>query len=142
MPYSDNIEEVERWIESNTPTREHVLEEQNVMEYAEELHDRAGYYVFNKRHALDTVRKWLKKVVDAGMPLGDKNIKNALDAAGHEDIDFLRSYLLQGWRPPAVKGEGKRRRHPGKWADIKGHLKNAFRHRVDRSPWTKHEDND
>lgn len=44
---------------------------------------------------------------------------------GEETKTYLRS-LTAEMRPPARKGEGSRRAHPGHWADVRGTLANSY----------------
>ncbi len=130
MSYSDNIDAVLRDMEGFVPSRNHTLNLANNMEYAKPLHDKHGYYVFNDERLRNAVVEWIRKVIDAGIPLNDENAINALDAAGFQYIDHLQSLTLK-MRPPVKPGEGMRRAHPGGWADITTNLAGAYTHDVD-----------
>lgn len=122
---------------AQVPRSGHELQLETNVEYAEYLQDRHGYFVFNVDHAAETVVQKLREVIDAGLPLSDRNIVLALDAAGFEEVDWLRSHTAE-MRPPAVKPNGDltgpRPAHPGGWADITGQLANSYGHRVDGGP--------
>lgn len=128
MAYEDNLTEVLRSYERDLPAREHTLTLTNNMEYARPLHDLHGYYIFNDSHLRKVVVEWLRKTA-AAVGLSDRNTRRALDAAGTEEVNFLRS-LTSTMRPPVKAGEGMRRAHPGNWADITGNLKAAYTHEV------------
>jgi len=130
MSYSDNIDAVLRDMEGFVPSRNHTLNLANNREYARYLHDKAGFYVFSDERLRNDVVEWIRKVIDAGIPLNDENAINALDAAGFQYVDFLQSLTLE-MRPPVKKGEGPRRAHPGHWADITRNLANSYVHDVD-----------
>lgn len=135
--YDDNLKEVDAWYAANEPASIHTLEFSNVAEYAEYLNDRLGFYVANDSKALQVVNTWLRKVVDAGLPINILNLRNALDASGYSYIGFLQS-LTSEMRPPVKRGEGPRRAHPGHWATITGQLKASYHHQVDSQPEVVH----
>lgn len=108
MSYSDNSDEVARWWEQNAPTRDHTLELQNVTVYAQYLHDKHGYYVFNDEKSMATVLRWLGETLGAGVPITDDTIAMALDAAAYDVIAFLQS-LTGEMRPPVGRQNTIRR---------------------------------
>lgn len=128
--YSDNLGAVLTALAADLPTEEHTVTWANVMEYAHWLHDRHAYFVFNPNHAAQTVRKNLAEVKAAGMTLDDETIRNALDKAGFEEVNWL---LEKGHgTQPAVKGDADdRSARQGGWADITGMLAASYRHMVD-----------
>lgn len=135
--YDDNLKEVDAWYAANEPATFHTLEMSNVAEYAQSLNDRFGYYVFNDSKAHREVGIWLRKVIDAGLPINVTNIRNALDASGYKYVGFLQSLTSQ-MRPPVKDGEGLRRAHPGAWADVTSILKASYHHQVDSQPEVVH----
>lgn len=139
MSYSDNIDEVLAWYDENLMPRRgrHTLTLMNVMEYALPLHDKHGYYVLNDEKAAEVVLSWLGELVESGQPVNDTTITKALDGAGYEIIDFLKSLTGQ-MRPPVRKGQGPRKAHPGGWADVTRNLANAYRHAVNSGALITH----
>ena len=121
-------------LDAQVPQRDHTLALETNVEYAVYLQDRHGYFVFNVDHAAETVVSKLQEVLDAGLPLSDRNVALALDAAGYDEVDWMRSHTAE-MRPPAVKPNGDvtgpRPAHPGKWADVTGILAGSLGHRVD-----------
>lgn len=109
--------------------RRHTLTLANTMEYAEPLHNREGYYVFSDERAWEAVATWLKELVESDQSINATTIAKALDGAGFEEINRLRSYTDQ-MRPPVREGQGMRRAHPGGWSDITNNLRNGYRHLV------------
>ena len=108
--------------------KRHSLTVKNGMDYAETLHNREGYYVFNDDKMLEIVTDWLEELVESDAEL---DVAMALDGAGFEYVNFLRSYV-PGTNPPVRESEGVRQPHPGGWSDITNNLRNAYRHRVNR----------
>lgn len=122
----DNADEFIRSYDKLTPKRKrHVLVLANNRDYAKTLHDRLGYYVFNDDTMLEKAQKWIVAMLESGMDLTDRNIENALEAAGLEEVVFLRSYTSR-MRPPVRAGQGSRRAHPGGWADVTSNLANSY----------------
>lgn len=138
MSYSDNLDQFLSGLDGLAPSENHKITFANNMEYARFLHDRKGYWVFNDSRVRKDVVEWLKKVIDAGMPLNDGNIINALDSAGYQYINHLQS-LTGKMRPPVKAGQGRRSAHPGGWSDITGNLAGAFTHQVDDGREVDHE---
>lgn len=138
--YQDNIEQVEAWYEANVPRRaEHELKLINVMEYAQYLQDRHGYWIFNDQLTLSLVIAWLERTIFSGIPLNDAAIALALNSAGDDIIDVLTSVTGQ-MRPPVKAGDGMRAAYPGGWADVTGNLANAYIHVVNGGPPVFHSD--
>lgn len=108
----------------------HRLEIQNNMDYARDLHERQGYYVFNDTHMLGVVDDWLEELVESNAPL---KIGLALEGAGFEEVNFLRSYTGE-FKAGVRDNQGSREKHPGGWADITTNLMGAYRHKVNDNP--------
>ena len=130
MPVRDNLDEVLADYDDVMPRERHVLSVANVMEYARTLHDRHGYYVFNDEQLVQMVRRELAAAIEAGLPLTDRTIVNALDAAGFKYVKWLLR-KTGGTQPPVRAGEGPRTARQGGWADVTGNLASGYRHRVD-----------
>lgn len=128
--YDDNLGDFLREIDAMMPKQDHTLKLQNNMDYSVHLQNRAGFYVFNDAKLRQDVVDWLEKMIQAGLPLNDANLRKALDAAGYQYIDFLRT-LTSKMRPPVKLGEGMRRAYPGGWSDVSGALALAFQHSID-----------
>lgn len=126
----DNADQFLKEYDKLVPVRKrHTLDLINNMEYAETLHNRHGYYVFNDEHMLETAAQWIRELIESGQPLSVQTIEDALDGAGFEEINFLRSYTNE-MRPPVRAGQGPRRAHPGGWSDVTNNLRNAYHHKV------------
>ena len=123
--YTDNLDEV---LKSHDDFIRHTrktyrLTESNTAEYAVYLHHMEGYYVFNPREAVKRVRKWIIKAVRVHGHTR-RSLMQALEAAGLEDINFLRSVTSQISTVP-YRGE-TRRTHPGNWADRRSFLVKSY----------------
>lgn len=130
MPVIDNMDDYLDDIGGQMPSRSvHVLTLANVMEYAEHLQNKAGYFVFNMSHLQQTLGQWLQRLVASQQMMTDENVEHVLDATGFEEVNFLRSYTST-MRPPVKPGEGDRRAHPGGWSDVTGNLAGAYTHQV------------
>lgn len=127
---TDNLDEVLDSYDGAFPSQNHTLTVANVMEYARDLHDREGFYVFNDELLQQIVRNKLEEAINAGLGLSDEVAQQALDAAGFEYVNRLLD-LVGGVRPPVRPGEGTRQATRGGWATITGNLANSFRHQVD-----------
>lgn len=101
----------------------HVLELRNPTEYAGALQDLDGYEVIDEAHFAATADANLAELVASDLPLTSQRIDRALDRAGFEETNYLRS--LTG----GTTDDG-RSRHPGHWADETGLLANAYEHEV------------
>lgn len=109
--------------------RRHTLTIVNPVSYAEDLHNRHGYYVINEDDARERVGQWIRELIESGQPLTNETVAMALDGAGFEATSFLRSYTNE-MRPPVRPGQGPRQAHPGGWADITNNLRNGYFHLV------------
>ncbi len=121
--------------------KEHVLEIRNATEYAQELHDRHGYYVMNDRVLADAVDESIQDRMEArqkkGELLTDADLVEALHEAAFATVEFYQAVIgtknTPGqYRPPP------RPRHEGQWADDSGVLASSYEHRVDGGPWEEH----
>ena len=130
MPIDGNLDRFLRWMDRVTPSRRVVLRLINNMEYASYLQDRDGIFVFNDEHLRRTVVRELRKAFRAGDFPEVNALENVADAAGTEEINYLRSTTGE-LAPPVRTAEGRREKHPGGWADRTGNLKNAYRHEVE-----------
>lgn len=137
--YEDNLSQFLAEQEETFLTKDHVLEERNNMEYAEHLQNAHGYYVFNPQNVMKAVKRQVQGVLDAAIPLDDDFAVMALEAAGYDDINFLRSYIGE-FKDPVRAGEGEREMHPGQWSDVTGSLKAAYTHQVNSRPMIRHAD--
>lgn len=109
--------------------KRHTLDLVNNMKYAEPLHNKEGYYVFNDEHFLKTAREWILETLRAGHEITDVTVVRALDGAGFEAVKFLRS-KTSTMRPPIRADQGSRQAHPGGWGDVTSNLANAYHHKV------------
>jgi len=123
----------------------------NVTEYADALHAKDGYFVFNPRHFRVQVYLAVKALMSSDQAITPVMLKNAAEYACNQEIDWLTSTTAET-QPPvraetlvtfttdegedvefvAYKGEdeGKRYAHPGHWADVRGQLASAYEHDV------------
>jgi len=134
----DNISDFIGEIDGMMPKGNHTLDLANNMEYAETVHNKRGLYLFNDAKLREGVVKWLKEVIQADLPLNDRNIVLALDGVRYEYIGHLQS-LTAKMRPPVKAGEGPRKTHPGGWSDVSGQLANAFQSKIDGKGSVNHE---
>lgn len=117
-------------LEGLAPQDVHTLDVLTAVDYATYLHDRLGYFVISEEHLVETVDRVLAEVEAQGGKMDDRTVRQALDAAGLQEVDWLRSKTDQ-MRPPAKAGGPMRPAHPGGWADVKGLLANSLEHAVD-----------
>lgn len=129
--YSDNFDDFRKQLGFGRHERgRHVLLIRNTAEYAVYLHRLVGYWVMNDEKADKIVDEWMEKTKDQ-VPLTERNVERALEAAGYAIIDYYRS-LTSNTVPGLRKGEKPRFTHPGAWADRSGILATSYRFRVNK----------
>lgn len=95
----------------------------NSAEYARHLQDREGFFVTDVEHLAETAKASVLEAVRELDSVSRPTITRALDAAGFQEVDYLRSLTTE------TTGDG-RRAHPGHWADRSGLLANSYFHEV------------
>jgi len=134
MSFKSNISQVEGFYkELARDMKPQVLTMENSAEYARNLQDKKGFYVFSDEVSVRFVRRSLS-AAGAFFPMTPENVQKALEAAGFLIVGFLRG-LTSKSQPSIRKGEGIRQAHPGGWADRTGLLSAATRFRVNRNRW-------
>lgn len=116
----------------------HTLTIQNNMPYAQPLHDRLGYYVFNDDHLEGVLDDWLQEMIEEAWTI---DVPKALDGVGFEEINFLIGYTGE-FKSPVREDQGMRNTHPGGWSDITNNLRQAYTHAVNNRPFKDHTDYD
>lgn len=121
QPWFDELEDLSK-------VKSHTAMIANPIRYAEYLHNREGYFVFNDDMMVKLVEEWIfRGLVASQWVLKDETIEQGIEAGLRAYVDWLRESSFQfGTRPPRQKGEGPRAAHRGKWADWTGTLNRGY----------------
>lgn len=134
------------------------LELANAVEYAVYLQERRGFFVISDEHLVETLTRFLSRLIDSGLPLTDAAVERALMEAADDEVAWLQAFTAE-MRPPigsrsgpssyqqkgrafrtagthrSTRGRGgPRPAHEGHWADVTKTLAGGFTARVGNGP--------
>lgn len=114
-------------------SRRFALDLGNAVRYAVYLQNRHGYFVISDEHLVETVGRFLARIIERDGGLTDAAIEDALMEAAAEEVAYLTTFISE-MRPPLAEGEPSRPARRGRWADRTTDLVNGFYARVGNGP--------